>query len=90
LWAPWPAARCQQEKAGFWLIQVKSKEEAIAWMKRVPFGDGVVLEIRQVFETQDFGPNLTPELREQEQRLLALEAQPQHEQALQEAYVHDE
>jgi hypothetical protein len=57
--------------AGFWLIQVKSKEEAIAWMRRAPFGDGVVLEIRQVFETEDFGPNLTPELREQEERMRA-------------------
>ena len=43
--------------AGFWLIQVKSKEEAIAWMKRAPFGDGVVLEIRHVFETDDFAPS---------------------------------
>ena len=43
--------------AGFWLIQVKSKEEAIAWMKRAPFADGAVLEIRQVFETADFAPS---------------------------------
>jgi hypothetical protein len=57
--------------AGFWLIQVKSKEEALAWMKRAPFGDGVVLELRQVFEAEDFGANLTPELREQEERLRA-------------------
>jgi hypothetical protein len=55
--------------AGFWLIQVKSKEEAIAWMKRAPFGDGVVLEIRQLFEMDDFAPELTPELREQEEHL---------------------
>lgn len=51
--------------------QVKSKEEAIAWMKRAPFGGSVELEIRQVFETGDFGPVLTPELREQEERLRA-------------------
>jgi hypothetical protein len=55
--------------AGFWLIQVKSKEEAVAWMKRAPFGDGVVLEIRQLFELDDFAPELTPELREQEEHL---------------------
>src|SRR5688572_20162629 len=54
--------------AGFWLIQVKSKEEAVEWLKRAPFGDGEV-EIRQVFEDDDFGDELTPELREQEQRL---------------------
>ncbi len=63
--------------AGFWLIQVKSKEEAIAWMKRAPFGDGVVLEIRQVFETDDFGDALTPELRQQEEALRARTAQQQ-------------
>ena len=57
--------------AGYWLIQVESKSEAIAWMRRAPFGEGVVLEIRQVFETDDFGPELTPELREQEERLRA-------------------
>jgi hypothetical protein len=56
--------------AGFWLIQVKSKEEAVDWMKRAPFGEGVVLEIRQVFEMDDFGPELTPELREREQRAM--------------------
>lgn len=61
--------------AGFWLIHVKSKEEAVAWMKRAPFGDGVVLEIRQVFEAEDFGPAFTPELREQEERLRAQAAE---------------
>jgi hypothetical protein len=66
-----PFTESKELIAGFWLIQVKSKEEAIAWMKRAPFGGGVVLEIRQVFETEDFGPNLTPELREQEERLRA-------------------
>jgi hypothetical protein len=54
--------------AGFWLIQVKSKEDAIEWLKRAPFKDGEV-EIRQVFEADDFGPALTPELREQEERV---------------------
>jgi hypothetical protein len=66
-----PFTESKELIAGFWLIQVKSKEEAIAWMRRAPFGDGVVLEIRQVFETEDFGPNLTPELREQEERMRA-------------------
>ena len=55
--------------AGFWLIQVKSKEEAIAWMKRAPFGGGLVLELRQVFEAEDFGAAMTPELRSQEERM---------------------
>ena len=61
--------------AGFWLIQVKSREEAIEWVKRIPNPDGGVgeteVEIRQVFEAEDFGAELTPELREQEQRLRA-------------------
>ncbi|HEV8353658.1 MAG TPA: YciI family protein [bacterium] len=63
-----PFTESKELIAGFWLIQVKSKDEAIAWMKRAPFGDGVVLELRQVFEAEDFGPALTPELREQEER----------------------
>ena len=54
---------------GFWLIQAKSRDEAIAWMKRAPFDNGAEIEIRQVFDTEDFGEALTPELREQEQRL---------------------
>jgi hypothetical protein len=57
--------------AGFWLIQVKSPEEAIQWMKRAPFDGGAEIEIRQVFEAEDFGEALTPELREQETRLRA-------------------
>ena len=57
--------------AGFWLIQVKSRDEAIEWMKRAPFDGGSEIEIRQVFEAEDFGEALTPELREQEQRLRA-------------------
>jgi hypothetical protein len=54
--------------AGFWLIQVDSKDDAVAWLKRAPFREGEV-EIRQVFENEDFGDELTPELREQEQRI---------------------
>jgi hypothetical protein len=54
--------------AGFWLIQVDSKDDAVAWLKRAPFREGEV-EIRQVFENEDFGDELTPELREQEERI---------------------
>ena len=57
--------------AGFWLVQVKSLEEAIEWMKRAPFDGGSEIEIRQVFDAEDFGEALTPELREQEARLRA-------------------
>jgi hypothetical protein len=57
--------------AGFWLIEVKSKDEAIEWMKRAPFDGGAEIEIRQIFSADDFGDALTPELREQEQRLRA-------------------
>ena len=55
--------------AGFWLIDVASKADAIAWMKRAPFDGGAEIEIRQVFAPEDFGEALTPELREQEERL---------------------
>jgi hypothetical protein len=55
--------------SGFWLIQAKSPDEAIEWMKRAPFDGGSEIEIRQVFDADDFGEALTPELREQEQRL---------------------
>jgi hypothetical protein len=65
-----PFAETKELIAGFWLIQVKSKEEAIEWAKRVPFQDGAI-ELRQVFEAEDFGPEFTPELREQEERLRA-------------------
>lgn len=57
--------------AGFWLIQVRSRDEAIEWMKRAPFDDGAEIEIRQIFDAEDFGEALTPELREQEARLRA-------------------
>jgi hypothetical protein len=57
--------------AGFWLVQVKSRDEAIEWMKRAPFDGGSEIEIRQVFDADDFGEALTPELREQEVRLRA-------------------
>lgn len=63
-----PFTEAKELIAGFWLWQVKSKEEAIEWIKRSPFREGEV-EIRQVFEAEDFGRELTPELREQTERL---------------------
>jgi hypothetical protein len=57
--------------AGFWLIQVSSRDEAVAWMKRAPFDGGSEIEIRQVFSPEDFGDALTPELRQQEAQLRA-------------------
>lgn len=57
--------------SGFWLWNVSSREEAIEWLKRAPFDDGAELEVRQVFAPEDFGPELTPELREQEEQLRA-------------------
>jgi len=55
--------------AGFWLWRVKSMVEAVEWLKRSPFGGGTEIEIRQVFEAADFGENLTPELKANEERL---------------------
>ena len=57
--------------AGFWLIETKSLDEAIDWMKRAPFDGGAEIEIRQVFAAEDFGEALTPELREHDERLRA-------------------
>jgi hypothetical protein len=64
-----PFAPSNDLVCGFWLINTKSLDEAIEWMKRAPFLDGDEIEIRQVFATEDFGEALTPELREQEERL---------------------
>ena len=64
-----PFIESKELVAGFWLWRVKSMEEAIEWLKRAPFGGGVEIEIRPVFETEDFGENLTPELRAQQERL---------------------
>jgi hypothetical protein len=68
-----PFTEVKELVAGFWLWQVKSMDEAIEWAKRCPnpTGEESVLEIRPVFEAEDFGPELTPELREQEARLRA-------------------
>jgi hypothetical protein len=66
-----PFTETKELIAGFWLIQVKSKEEAIEWVKRCPnpLEGEAEIEIRQVFEAEDFGDEFTPELREQEERL---------------------
>ena len=66
-----PFTETKELIAGFWLWRVKSMEEAVEWLKRAPFGGGVQVEIRPIFEAEDFGAELTPELREQEQRLRA-------------------
>lgn len=62
-----PFTETKELVAGFWIWQTKSRQEAIEWAKRIPFRDGEV-EIRQVFEAEDFGAEYTPELREQEAR----------------------
>jgi hypothetical protein len=64
-----PFTESKELIAGFWLWQVRSMEEAVEWLKRAPFDGGEEVEIRQVFEPQDFGRELTPELREQEARI---------------------
>jgi len=64
-----PFTETKELIAGFWLWQVRSKEEAIEWLKRAPFDGGTEVELRQIFEAEDFGENFTPELREQEQRI---------------------
>jgi hypothetical protein len=64
-----PFTESKELIAGFWLWQVRSMDEAVEWLKRAPFGGGVEIEIRPVFETEDFGAELTPELREKEQRM---------------------
>jgi hypothetical protein len=66
-----PFAETKELIAGFWIWKVKSMDEALAWAKRAPMLEGDVLEIRPVFEAEDFGEALTPELREQEERLRA-------------------
>ena len=72
-----PFTESKELIAGYWLIQAKSKEEALEWVKRAPFDGGVEIELRQVFEAGDFGDELTPELREQEDRIRAQAQQNQ-------------
>ena len=64
-----PFAETKELVAGFWLWQVRSIDEAVEWLKRSPFGPGAELEIRQVFEAEDFGAQMTPEIKEREERL---------------------
>ena len=66
-----PFAETKELVAGYWLWQVKSIDEAVEWLKRAPFEDGDEVEIRPVFEADDFGKEFTPELRAQEERLRA-------------------
>ena len=67
-----PFTEAKELVAGFWLLQTKSKEEVLEWISRAPFGDGVVLEVRQVFEAEDFAPSdPTGAVREHEERLRA-------------------
>lgn len=66
-----PFTETKELLAGFWLWQVKSFDEAVEWLKRAPFDDGTEIEIRPVFEMEDFGEAMTPELREQEERIQA-------------------
>ena len=72
-----PFAETKELIAGFWLWQVRSMDEALEWLKRAPFDGGTEIEIRPVFEAQDFGKELTPELRAQEDRIRA-EIERQH------------
>jgi hypothetical protein len=63
-----PFAETKELVAGFWILEVSSREEVVEWVRKAPFRDGEV-EIRQVFSADDFGDAMTPELREQEDRL---------------------
>jgi hypothetical protein len=64
-----PFAETRELIAGYWIWKVNSMEEAVEWLKRAPFDGGAEVEIRQIFEAEDFGAEFTPELREQEDRI---------------------
>jgi hypothetical protein len=66
-----PFAETKELIAGYWIWQVRSMDEAVDWLKRAPFDGGTELEIRPIFEAEDFGKEFTPELRAQEERLRA-------------------
>ena len=66
-----PFAETKELIAGYWLLQARSMDEAVEWVKRAPFDGGTELEIRQVFEAEDFGAEFTPELRRQEDAIRA-------------------
>jgi hypothetical protein len=64
-----PFTEAKELIAGYWIWECASRDEAIEWVKRAPFGGGIEIELRQVFETEDFGDELTPELRASEARM---------------------
>lgn len=64
-----PFTEAKELIAGFWIWECDSREEAIEWLKRAPFDGGTEIELRQVFDTEDFGDAVTPELRESEARM---------------------
>lgn len=66
-----PFAETKELLAGFWIWQVRSFDEAVEWLKRAPFDGGTEIELRPIFEMEDFGEAITPELREQEERVRA-------------------
>src|SRR5689334_14857607 len=66
-----PFAETKELIAGFWIWNVKSMDEAVEWLKKAPFDGGTEIELRPIFEAEDFGKELTPELRQQEERLRA-------------------
>jgi hypothetical protein len=66
-----PFAETKELLAGFWILQTRSLDEAIEWVKRAPFDGGAEVEIRQVFEAEDFGDELSPETRAAEERMRA-------------------
>jgi hypothetical protein len=71
-----PFTEAKELVAGYWVWECSSREEAIEWLKRAPFGGGVEIELRQIFETGDFGEQLTPELLEANERLREQAAHP--------------
>ena len=64
-----PFTEAKELVAGYWIWECASRDEAIEWLKRAPFGGGVEVELRQIFEADDFGEELTPELREKGERM---------------------
>lgn len=66
-----PFTESKELVAGFWIWKVKSLDEAVEWIKRAPFDGGVQIELRPIFETEDFGREMTPELRAKEEQLRA-------------------
>ena len=70
-----PFTEAKELVAGYWVWECSSREEAIEWLKRAPFGGGVEIELREIFEAGDFGEQLTPELREANERLREQTAQ---------------